>query len=573
MKGSIKTLLPLLKTEKGFIFVAFLALLTSSVCSMLGPYYTGFTIDHFVTVNNLSGLQYYACVLLSIYIVVFIANVIQIRFMGGVGQRLLFKLRNMIFEKLEELPLSFFTQNKAGDLISRINNDTEKLSQFFSETLTRLLGIIFIIGGVVVFLISLHPKLGLATLAPAIVLWFLSQFISSWIRKANDESLKSAGLLSAEVQESIQNFKVIVSFNRRDYFRNRFEEINKSNYISNMKAGILNGVYTPVYDFAANLGQYAVLVYGIYLIASGSVTIGIIVSFLAYAEKFYNPLRQMAQLWATFQISLSAWSRISNILSLSSDMKVIEECMTSEKKVLLEFKNVSFHYDSEEEKKDILHEVSFELEEGKTYALVGPTGGGKTTTASLMARLFDPSTGTIFLKGKDIRSIDAKERTSSIGFILQDPIIFGGTLRDNIVYGNEEYESLSAAELHSVLVEKGLESLLSRFEGGLDTPLPKNIDSMSLGQKQILAFVRAVLRNPDLLILDEATANIDTVTEQELEKILEKLPQKTTKVIIAHRLNTIQNADVIYFVNGSAVTKAGSMEDAVNMLLKGKKKS
>ena len=574
MRASIKTLLPLLTSERLFIFIAFIALLTNSLCSLLGPYFTGYTIDHFVTQANLTGLQHYALILLGIYAIAFAANIIQIRVMGGVGQRLLFRLRNMIFEKLEELPLTFFTQNKAGDLISRINNDTEKLSQFFSETLTRFLGSIFTIVGVVIFLVVLQTKLGIATLIPAVVLWILSQFISSWIRKANDQSLKSGGLLSAEVQESLQNFKVIVSFNRRDYFRNRFDEINKQNYRANMKAGILNGLYTPIYDFAANLGQYAVLVYGIYLIATGSVTIGIIVSFLAYAEKFYNPLRQMAQLWSTLQISLSAWSRISNILSLTSDMKILSEGEISEKKSLLEFRNVSFHYNTESgDKKDVLHEVSFELEEGKTYALVGPTGGGKTTTASLMARLFDPTQGTIFLKGKDIRTISQKERTSSIGFILQDPIIFGGTLRDNIVYGNEELEHLSAKELHSVLVNNELESLLSRFEGGLDTPLPKNIDSMSLGQKQILAFVRAVLRKPDLLILDEATANIDTVTEQELEKILEKLPQKTSKVIIAHRLNTIQNADVIYFVNSSTITKAGSMEDAVSMLLKGKKQS
>jgi ATP-binding cassette subfamily B protein len=535
LRSSIKTLLPLLKVERVHICVALIALLANSLCSLLGPYFTGYTIDHFVTQGDISGLQYYGLILLGVYAVAFVSNIIQIRVMGGVGQRLLFKLRNMIFEKIEELPLTFFTQNKAGDLISRINNDTEKLSQFFSETLTRFLGSIFTIGGVVVFLIALHARLGIATLLPALVLWFLSQFISSWIRSANDKSLKAAGLLSAEVQESIQNFKVIVSFNRRDYFRNRFGEINKENYISSMKAGILNGVYTPIYDFAANLGQYAVLVYGIYLIASGSVTIGIIVSFLAYAEKFYNPLRQMAQLWSTLQISLSAWSRISNILSLTSDMKTIEGGEVSNTSKLLEFKDVSFHYSSVDNQiKDVLHEVSFELEEGKTYALVGPTGGGKTTTASLMARLFDPTAGTIFFKGKDIRSISQEERTSAIGFILQDPIIFGGTLRDNIVYGNTEYEHVSAIELHSILTDKGLEGLLTRFEGGLDTPLPKNMDSMSLGQKQILAFVRAVLRKPDLLILDEATANIDTVTEQELERILEKLPPKTSKVIIAH---------------------------------------
>ncbi len=591
-KDAFRKLAPLLKGEWHFMILALVALLVNSLCTLLGPYFTGIAIDEFVTKGLEGGLAQYSLILLAIYAVAFVGNMVQIRVMGGVGQRLLFKLRNLIFSKLEELPLAFFTQNKAGDLISRINNDTEKLSQFFSETLTRFVGSIFIIVGAAVFLVVVHIKLGVATLLPAVILVILSRLVASSVKKANDEGLKATGLLSAEVQESLQNFKVVVAFNRRDYFRSRFGEINDSNYKSNIKAGIWNGIFMPAYDFAANLGQYAVLAYGLYLIANGQATIGILVSFLAYAEKFYNPLRQMAQLWSAMQVSLSAWARISKILSLESDMKVLAgetveagkgiqnvagEEYAEQNTPLLEFKNVSFHYFDADNKdgsvKEVLDNVSFTLEKGKTYALVGLTGGGKTTTASLMARLFDPSRGSVFLKGKDIRTYEQKDRTLSLGFILQDPVIFGGTLRDNIVYGNPQYEKFTAEEMLATLKDQGLDDLLTRFDGDLNAPLPKNIDSMSLGQKQIIAFIRAVLRKPDLLILDEATANIDTVTEQELEKILQKLPKETTKVVIAHRLNTIQNADVIFFVNGAAVTRAGSMEEAVNMLLKGKKQS
>jgi len=217
--------------------------------------------------------------------------------------------------------------------------------------------------------------------------------------------------------------------------------------------------------------------------------------------------------------------------------------------------------------------VTFDLKRGKTYAFVGPTGGGKTTTASLMSRLYDPTSGQIILDGVDIRSMDIDTRTSKIGFILQEPFLFSGTIRDNILYGNVEYKDISNEALSKVLSESGLDGLLERFDGGLSAELKSSGDGISLGQKQLIAFIRAVLRKPELLILDEATANIDTVTEQLLEEILNKLPESTTRIIIAHRLNTIENADEIYFINSGEVKKAGSMQDAVNLLMKGKRES
>ena len=213
------------------------------------------------------------------------------------------------------------------------------------------------------------------------------------------------------------------------------------------------------------------------------------------------------------------------------------------------------------------------LKKGKTYALVGPTGGGKTTTASLMARLYDPSTGKVLLNGKDIRSYPPEDRTKKIGFILQEPVLFTGTVKENILYGNDDFASHSNDELEADLKKVGLEKLLQRFDQGLDTQLTASGDAVSLGQKQLIAFMRAMLRNPDLLILDEATANIDTVTEQHLEDILKNLPQSTTRIIIAHRLNTIENADEIFFVNAGEVIQAGSMDHALEMLLHHNRKS
>jgi len=234
------------------------------------------------------------------------------------------------------------------------------------------------------------------------------------------------------------------------------------------------------------------------------------------------------------------------------------------------FRDVSFSYPNG---KEVLHQVNFDLQRGKTYAFVGPTGGGKTTTASLIARLFDATKGTIQLEGKDIRAYTPCERASKIGFILQEPLLFPGTVRDNILYGSPECAGLTNGQLERALEETQLTSLVNRFDKGLDTPVQITGDGISLGQKQLIAFMRAILRKPELLILDEATANIDTVTELQLEVILKNLPASTTRVIIAHRLNTIENADEIFFVNSENILAAGSFDEALDLLARGKVES
>jgi ATP-binding cassette subfamily B protein len=320
----------------------------------------------------------------------------------------------------------------------------------------------------------------------------------------------------------------------------------------------------------SSIAQLIVLAFGIYLISTGNLTIGFLVSYLAYATLFYNPLRQLASLWANFQTAMAGWDRISQILSLETNLTTIKSKIAEPSAPLLEFREVYFSYTEEHE---ILHHINFKLERGKTYALVGPTGGGKTTTASLIARLYDPSKGTVLLDGKDIRSYHPVEMTKKIGFILQEPFLFTGTVKENILYGNEIYLDHTSEQFEQVIADANLGGLLALFESGLETKVTSGGDSISLGQKQLIAFMRAVLRNPELLILDEATANIDTITEKLLDEILNKLPASTTRVIIAHRLNTIENADEIFFVNSGEVTRAGSFDDAMNMLLQGKRVS
>ncbi len=566
---SVKSLVAHMVEEKKILLVAFVAMVITAVLNLAGPIIIGYTVDNYIQTKQFYGVLMFSGILLAMYLVALVAGYLQTKLMGTVGQRMLYTLRNSVFEKLQELPYDFFNQNKTGDLISRINNDTDKVNQFFSQSLMQFMRAILIMIGSGIFLLSIHIELGAAALAPALVLLAFTKIVSVWVKKRNAENLRSVGNLSSEVQESLNNFKVIVAFNRRDYFRERFTIVNRDNYTTSIKAGIANNTFLPVYSFFSNIGLLIVLALGIYFISIGQFTIGLLISFIAYVNSFYNPLRQLASLWASFQVALAAWDRIRKILQLESNLPLLKNAgkLPVNSDSVVTFQDVTFAYPNGSE---VLHNINFTLRRGKTYAFVGPTGGGKTTTASLISRLYDPVQGRVILDKRDIRSYTPEDRVKKIGFILQDPFLFSGSVRDNILYGNEEFRKFSNGELGAIFRDAGLETLLTRFESGLETKVNDFGEGISLGQKQLIAFMRAVLRKPDLIILDEATANIDTVTENLLDEIVQKLPSTTTKVIIAHRLNTIANADVIYFVNSGNVTRAGSLKDAVDMLMKGK---
>jgi ATP-binding cassette subfamily B protein len=567
--AGVQRFVPLMKPETGLIIVALAAMLVSTATSLMGPVIIARGVDTYVRLKDTHGLLIASLVLMAVYLVGVASSYVQIRTMGGVGRRVLFSLRNALFMKLQDLPVAFFNQNKAGDLISRVNNDTDKLNQFVAQALMQFLSSIFLMAGAAIFALSLNLRLGIAALLPAVGVLAITKATSAWVRARNMKSLQSIGGMSSEVQENLQNFKVIIAFNRMDYFQRKFEVANDANYTASVSAGVANNVFMPMYGLANQVAQLMVVAYGIVLIERGQTTAGQLIGFLLYVNSFYGPMRQLATVWSSFQLALAALDRISEVLSLESDMP-LQAAARTDSTAVLEFRNVSFQYPGG---KDVLRDVSFELEKGKAYALVGPTGGGKTTTASLMARLYDPTKGSVFLDGRDIRSIAPDDRSRRIGFIPQEPFLFTGTVRDNIVYGNDQYRDYSSAQLAEALEQANLSNLLARFAEGLDTKIASSGNSISLGQKQLIAFVRATLRRPELLILDEATANIDTVTEQLLEEILNKLAPETTKVIIAHRLNTIDNVDQIYFVNSGEIALAGSMEHAVNMLLHGRRQS
>ncbi len=561
-----------MKEERKQLFFALSVMFINSCISLFTPYLIGYTVDHYIVTKLYRGLLLFCGLLLALYIISTLTQYIQIKLMGNIGQRMLYSLRNAVFDKIQQLPVAFFNQNKSGDLISRINNDTQTVNQFFSQSLMQFIDSIFVMTVSAGFLLAIHPSLGGASLIPAIFILIFVKLINPWVRKKNAISTKMFGLLSGEAQEGLSNFKTIIAFDRREFFRNNFKKANRNNFRTSVVSGLANGIFSPVFTLFGDLAQLIVLTYGIYLITQGEFTIGLLISYIAYVQNFYRPLRQMATLWASFQSTMASWDRIAVVLNLESDLEYGngEQMYATGDHSLIAFRNVSFQYQKE---KKILENINIELHKGKTYAFVGPTGGGKTTTASLIARLYNPNEGEILLNGSPIKNYSAGELSNKIGFILQEPFLFKGTVGENILYGNESLKDLSEEEIKKLLSENNLYDLLVRFKSGLSTKISGEGDDLSLGEKQIIAFMRAVLRKPELLIMDEATANIDTVTEKQLGEILDQLPKSTTRVIIAHRLNTIANADEIFFINGGKITAAGDIDNAMKLLLENKKES
>ncbi|MGE3957060.1 MAG: ABC transporter ATP-binding protein [Vicinamibacterales bacterium] len=561
--SAVRRLAPVLAGQQRSLGLAFLATIVASGASTAAPFLVGRTVDGAIRDGHFPGVLQSAAILLLVYLAGLAATYVQTQQMGLVGRRILFNLRNAIFTKLQALPLDFFNQNKAGDLISRINNDTDKLNVFFSQMIVQFAANLFLMAGAALLMLSLDVRLGLAALAPAAAVFLVTRATGPVVKARNAASLQALGALSGEIQESMSNFRVIVAFNRVDYFQAQFEAANTRNYEASIRSGLLNTFFIPLYGLAMNIAQVVVAGYGFYLIQQGRFSLGLLIGFLLYVNSFYMPLRQIAAIWTSFQLAMASFDRISGVLALESNLPQLPPAAAVDDSVLA-FDQVTFGYDKD---RPILREASFVLQHGKTYALVGPTGGGKTTTASLMARLYDPDEGRVLLDGRDIRTFTPAERAQRIGFILQEPFLFTGTVRDNIVYGNERLRDLSDEALSDLLARRSLDGLLARFEQGLATRIVAGGEGVSLGQKQLVAFIRAVLRDPEILILDEATANIDTVTEQQLEQVLASLPPTTTRVIIAHRLNTIENADEIFFINAGGLTRAGSMHDALDLLL------
>jgi len=555
------------------LLLAAFFIVIDSIDGAITPFLLGIAIDKYISKGNADGLINIIIILAIVNAITLIANYVQGRIMGTISQKVLHKIRGAVFAKLQELPLAFFHQNRTGDVMSRINNDTNNLNDFLSESISRFIGSFFVLVAIAIFISFIHFSLGLVMLSMCLVLFVITKLLSPFIRRVNKKSMEANSSLNSSIQENLANFRVIAAYNKRDYFVDHVSNEAKVTYKDTLVADTANKMLEPVYEYAGYLASVGVLGYSLYLLTTGNITLGILVAFVTYTQRFYEPLLMLANIFGNVQESLAAWTRIRHILTLESNLNVLSKSQSEKgnSQFTLELKDVTFSY---VENSLVLEKINLQFESGKTYALVGPTGGGKSTLVNLMSRLYDPSFGVVYLNGIDIRTYSHEERAKYQSVILQDPILFDGTVKDNIIYANQDYVGYSNEDLFEVLKENNCLKMLERFPQGLQTIVSGGGgSSMSLGQKQIISFMRVILRKPAVLILDEATANIDTVTEVLLNDVLDSLPAKTTKIIIAHRLNTIKNADEIFFVNRHHVVKAEDFTQAINLIENAKKVS
>lgn len=572
-KASLKDFFVFLKGDRAKLLVAFFCILVNSGANMVSPFLVGKAVDTYIKVGDLGGLIGIVYILSGTFLVTLVAGYLQGILIGSISQGTLYRLRQALFDKLQDLPIAFFNQNKAGDLMSRINNDTDKINQFLSQSIGQFIGITFSLIGITAFTLYMNVKLALVMMSATVLLYVVTKLISPWIKRENKKSLDAVGNFSASLQENLTNFRVVAAYSKRDYLQNHLNDVNNKTFKTALTSGVGNRIFEPIYDFGGALALIIVLSYGFHLIAVGQLTLGVLVAFVAYTQKFYDPMRFLATIFGVVQLATAALNRIQQVFSLNNNLQTSVDTtsvVAGIPNLRLELNDVTFAYEGGS---SVIENANLQFAPGKTYALVGPTGGGKSTLASLMAHLYEPTSGTVYLNSKDIRTYSHMERAKEISVILQDPILFNGTVAENIRYGNPELLDMSVEDLHALLEKKGFKEVINRFENGIETSVSQNGSGLSIGQKQLISFMRAILRSPKLLILDEATANIDTVTEALLNKTMEALPADTTKIIIAHRLNTIKEADEIMFVNGHHVTPAGSYENAIALITDAKRSS
>ena len=534
----------------------FVLVMLGAVAQAGGPWLIGRAIDRFILQGNLAGLSRTMLLLLGVYALGAFASRGQVYGVGSVAQRLLASMRKRIFDRLQHLPLRYFDRRPVGDLMSRVTNDVDTLNQLFSQGLTQLLGSIFSLVGILVAMLVLQWNLALACFAIIPVMLLTTAFFARRARRAFRLTRETVGDVTAGLQEDIVGVREAQAFNRTERNIARFRERNAANRDANVQAVTITSAFSPAIDVLSTLATALVIGYGGYLVFAGSLSVGVLTAFLIYVQQFFRPVQLASQFYAQAQSALAGAERIYEILDEdperadppdSAETGVAEGCIS--------FEDVMFAYDPG---RPVLHAVSFEVEPGQTVALVGPTGAGKTTIASLIPRFYDVTGGAVRVDGRDVREYARRSLRRNIGVVLQEPFLFSGTIAENIGYGRDD---ATREEVEAAARAVDAHGFIAGLPGGYDTVLGEGGGSLSQGQRQLLSFARAVLTNPRILILDEATSNIDTRTEAVIQGALATLLQGRTSVVIAHRLSTIRNADLILAIKDGRIAERGTHQE------------
>jgi ATP-binding cassette subfamily B multidrug efflux pump len=530
-------------------------LIGGTLLQLAAPYLIGRAVDEFITVADRSGLTATMLLLLGAYLGSWGASFGQFYVMTIVGNNVLYALRSQIFDRVQTLSLTFFDRHEAGDLMSRLTNDVDTIAQVLNAGLVQTIGSSLIIVGIVAAMIGLNWQLAVATFAILPLMFASSLIFSRRARRAFRETRRTIGSVSADLEENISGVRVAQAFAREGQNIERFDELNRANRDANVSAQGIIAAFSPILDVLSTIGLAIVIGYGGYLALHTPplVTVGVIVSFLVYVRRFFQPIQQLAQLYAQLQSALAGAERIFELIDTQPDLTDAPDATEMPRIVgRVELDHVSFRYKADE---PVLSDVSLVGEPGQTVALVGPTGAGKTTTVNLIGRFYDVVEGAVKIDGHDIRSVTRASLRAQMGVVLQDTFLFSGTLMDNIRYGrldaNDE-EVIEAAKLANA------DSFISHLPDGYHTELSEQGRNLSQGQRQLIAIARAILADPRLLILDEATSSVDTRTELLIQQALNRLLEGRTSFVIAHRLSTIRNADQLLVMEGGKIVERAS---------------
>lgn len=547
------------RQRTGLIIVCILAVITA-VTTLIGPYLLGFAVDHYIIERDMSGLLKLCLILLVVYVCGAILTWMQTYVMVGVAQRTVWEMRSDLFSWLQKLPLSFFDSKTNGELMSRTTNDIDNVSQTLNQSVTQILSSIFTLIGACAIMFYLSLWLTLVTLLTIPLMLFLTKNIAKFTRKHFSGQQKQLGELNGFIEESVSGQKVIKIFRREQTTKQQFHKMNMSLRSESIKAQILSGFMGPVMNVVNNLSFALIAAIGGWMAFHELTSVGIVVSFLNYSKQFNRPVNELANQFNQLQSGLAGAERVFEVLDMrpeyqeepKEDNRLISSPIQKGK---VEFQDVSFAY---KENEPILKQVTFTAEPGKTIALVGPTGAGKTTIINLLTRFYDVQQGSIMIDGQDIRRIDKLQLRSQLGIVLQDAYLFSDTIRENIRYGKLE---ASDEEVEAAAKLANAHSFVQKLPDGYDTTLTAAGGNLSHGQRQLITIARAILANPAILILDEATSSIDTRTEMYIQNAMKSLMNGRTSFVIAHRLSTIREADKILVIDHGEIIEQGNHEE------------
>jgi ATP-binding cassette subfamily B protein len=555
----LRWLFSLLRPYRGRVAVTLVALVAATAAGLAPPFLAGQAIDNGIVTGDASALDWIVAAFLLSALINWAATYTQTYLVGWVGQRALQDLRERIYTHLQAMSIGFFTRNRPGVLISRLTNDVEALDTLVTDGVVTMISSTLTLLGVVVILLLLDLQLALVTFVTFPLLAIGSVIFRIAAAGAYRLTREKIANITAYLQETLSGVRVVRSFAQERRHVEQMGVLNEENRVANMRTVYLNAAYFPAVELLSALGTMVILLYGGYQAIDGNIQVGVVVAFVAYLNAFFDPIQQISQLYTTYQQGMAALDKIFDLLDTEPDMVDRPDALDPGRlRGEIELAEVSFSYGDDDEW--ALREVDLHVPAGQTVALVGETGAGKSTFAKLVARFYDPQHGQVLVDGHDLRELSSKALRSQLGIVPQEGFLFSGTVRDNIAFGCPE---ASDDEIRAAAEAVGADAFIARLRDGYETEIGERGVSLSAGQRQLVAFARALLAEPRILILDEATSNVDVRTEQVIERGLERLLLGRTAIVIAHRLSTIRRAGRIVVLEHGRIAESGTHQELI----------